>query len=179
MKVLQDIISDKPVLLKVKATEKEMLASQLDRGSHAHKGLVDAPNVVNIMASATGVTQDGINWGIDGIYTKDADFTGKVTLLCGCYPKLTWVTNRKHGIAALYATQVVPPGDAKCMALALGSLQRTRKLKRAKADRHPIWPRRTSVNLIYSHDKRLRRAHQAPNPACLDVTSNTARSNFK
>lgn len=119
MKVLHDLISERPVLLKVETVEEKMFAPQFDEGSDAHEGLLNATNIINIMAGATGVTEEDINWGIGGIYTtKDAEFTRKGTLLWGGYPNLTWMANRKQGIAALYASQIVPPGDAKSTALA-------------------------------------------------------------
>lgn len=118
MKVLQDLISERPILLKVETIER-MFVPQFDEGSHAHNGLLDATNIINIMAGATGVTKKDINWGIGGIYTtRDAEFTREGTLLWGGYPNLTWMANRKHGIAALYASQIVPPGDAISTALA-------------------------------------------------------------
>lgn len=119
LKVLQDIISDEPLLLKVRTIEEEMFTPQLHEGSRAFKDLGEATRVISIMAGATGVAPGGINCGFGGIYTtKDAGFTREGTLIWGGYPNLTWLANRKRGIAALYATQVVPPGDAKCMELA-------------------------------------------------------------
>ena len=113
VKVLGDLIKDQPILLKRETVEKEMFAPQLPKGSSAHNGLLASTDILAAMTGATK-TPEGVNWGLGGLYMgDDVGAFKKGTLTWGGYPNLTWFMHREKGVAGIYASQVVPPGDPK------------------------------------------------------------------
>lgn len=118
LKVLGDLVKDQPTLLSKDIVEKEMFRPQLAAGSNAMKGIEAA---APMMATMTGTTETtGLNWGIGGIYTEeDVGAYPKASLGWGGLPNLVWVANRERGVAAFFATQVLPLGDSQAGELAV------------------------------------------------------------
>jgi len=116
IKIIGDLIKDKPILLK-KETVEEMLTPQFAEGSASLKGLLESKETV---ASMTGSeVTGGVNYGISGLlFTNDIGYMKKGTLAWGGLPNLIWFANRQYGVAALYASQVVPPGEPTSLELA-------------------------------------------------------------
>lgn len=113
IKVLGDLIKDEPTLLKRETVEREMFVPQLPKGSNAHNGLLASTDILAAMTGATK-TPEGVNWGLGGMYMgEDVGAFKKGTLTWGGYPNLTWFMHRDQGIAGIYASQVIPPGDPK------------------------------------------------------------------
>ncbi|OAL30101.1 hypothetical protein AYO20_08904 [Fonsecaea nubica] len=116
--VLGDLIRDEPRLLKRETIEKCMFAPQFARGSPSLAALLASTPVVAAMTGAADPT-GGINWGLGGLYMEDdIGVHRKGTLTWGGLPNLLWIMNRDRGVAALYATQLIPPADPKNIALA-------------------------------------------------------------
>lgn len=111
MAVLADLISDSPKLLKPE-TIAEMLKPQLAPGSAAEIGL-NAWSLV--WAPMTGgVVAEGVNYGIGGLLlTKDVEAAGipADTLIWSGFTNPVWQLNKEKGVAAFFATQILPPGD--------------------------------------------------------------------
>ncbi|KAF9890053.1 hypothetical protein FE257_006733 [Aspergillus nanangensis] len=116
MKILGDLLSDEPTLL-TRWTVEGMFQPQLENGSRAVKDL-EAATIFGAMTSIRA-SDGGINWGLGGLYTeKDAGSIRKGSLVWGGLPNLVWFVNREHGLAGLYASQMLPPGDPQSGKLA-------------------------------------------------------------
>jgi CubicO group peptidase (beta-lactamase class C family) len=114
LKVLGDLIKDTPTLLSRETIEREMFAPQLPENSLALRSLLSAPDLVSSMTGSTG-SGAGINHGLGGLYfAADIGNVKKGTLTWGGLPNLKWFMNYPEGVAALYATQLMPPGDPVC-----------------------------------------------------------------
>lgn len=112
IKVLGDLLKDEPKLLKKETVEELMFQPQINPGSPALKSLVNARMATS--ANAVAADDAGINYGLGGmLLTKDAEMTGlpKGTLSWGGLPNLKWFVHRGLGVAGMYASQVLPPGD--------------------------------------------------------------------
>ncbi|KAF2430738.1 beta-lactamase class C and other penicillin binding protein [Tothia fuscella] len=100
--VLADLVSDSTNLLKPE-TITAMYSPQFLPGSAALK----AP-------------ADSVNFGLGGLlltkHVVDVNIP-QFTLAWGGYSSLVWMANREKGVAAMYASQVVPPGEAKSTSL--------------------------------------------------------------
>ena len=57
------------------------------------------------------------SWGLGGLIVLDDCPDGRKagTMIWGGLPNLLWFVDRKTGLTGFYATQVVPPGDEKCV----------------------------------------------------------------
>ncbi|KAF2999277.1 hypothetical protein E8E13_003874 [Curvularia kusanoi] len=102
-----------------KETLKEFFTPQLGEApSAAFNGMIQSDDMVN---NAMGGTQkDSVkNWGLGGLLLLQDQADGKAagTMIWGGLPNLIWWVDPKTGLCGLYATQVVPTGDAKCAAL--------------------------------------------------------------
>lgn len=114
IKVLADLIKDEPILLK-RQTVVEMLSAPQIKNDSALGGLVAARFATAANASPGAA---GISYGLGGmVMTKETPFLPEGTLSWGGLPNLKWFLHPKMQIAALYATQVMPAGDAKNTAL--------------------------------------------------------------
>ncbi|KAJ0423117.1 beta-lactamase/transpeptidase-like protein [Aspergillus carlsbadensis] len=111
VKLLADLLSDHPRVL-AEATVESMFAPQLEGESRGIKDL-EAATIFTAMTGITG-SKGGINWGLGGL---------KGSLVWGGLPNLIWFANREQGIAAFYASQVLPPGDPHSGRLANGFME--------------------------------------------------------
>ncbi|KAF2031442.1 beta-lactamase/transpeptidase-like protein [Setomelanomma holmii] len=91
---------------------------QLGEGSKAALNAILQDDMAN---NAMGGTPKHIkkDWGLGGVLIMNDAEDGKKagTMLWGGYPNLIWWVDRKTGLCGLYAGQVLPPGDAKCVSL--------------------------------------------------------------
>jgi CubicO group peptidase (beta-lactamase class C family) len=111
LKVLADLILPKPTLLKVETIETLLAAPQIPTDSPAVKALVGARSGA-IAANAAATLEPTLNYGLGGlVMTKDSPVLPQGTLSWGGLPNLKWFLNREHGVAAIYASQVLPAGD--------------------------------------------------------------------
>jgi CubicO group peptidase (beta-lactamase class C family) len=119
IKVLADLISPEPKLLKPETITTILAAPQLPEGSKALNQLVD--NGLGAVAS-NAVALAGIppiSYGCGGLVTtRDTDVLPAKSLSWGGLPNLKWFLNRESGVAAMYATQILPYGDALSTELA-------------------------------------------------------------
>lgn len=119
IKVLGDLIKEEPTLLKRETVEREMFTPQLQRDSKSHAGLLQSTDILGAMTGALGQTPKSVNWALGGMFIGEELGAFRAnTLVWGGYPNLTWFANRDHGIAGIYASQVIPPGDGKSVGLA-------------------------------------------------------------
>lgn len=118
LKVLCDLIKDEPTLLKRETIDKLLFTPQLPENSPALKALLASTDITGTM---TGVSNSdkGLNWGLGGLLLQeDVGVLKKGTVTWGGFPNLYWFMNRECGVAGMYASQVVPPGDPESAALA-------------------------------------------------------------
>ncbi|KAF2399128.1 beta-lactamase/transpeptidase-like protein [Trichodelitschia bisporula] len=131
IKVLHDLVKDEPTLLKKETVETLLIAPQLDPEGPAVRQLAGARGAVGANAAAADV---GISYGLGGMaITKDNEFLPKNTLSWGGLPNLKWFVNRDLGVAAMYASQVLPPGDAKSTHLSSQFFKEVVRLAKEKA----------------------------------------------
>ena len=112
VKVLADLIAPEPKLLKVETITTLLAAPQIPLDSPALLIL----NGFRGGASAIDAspTEAPVNYGCGGmVLTKDSEILPKGTLSWSGLPNLKWFINRENGVAAMYATQILPPGDKK------------------------------------------------------------------
>ncbi|KAE9373354.1 beta-lactamase/transpeptidase-like protein [Stipitochalara longipes BDJ] len=114
MRILHDIISPTPVLLKPE-TVALLFEPQFAQGSGSMSNLYMHQELFE--NSAGGHIGDlKINYGLSALLMmEDVPRTGakKGTLAWGGLPNLMWWANREHGVAGMYATQVIPHSDKK------------------------------------------------------------------
>ncbi|RDI85153.1 hypothetical protein Vi05172_g4682 [Venturia inaequalis] len=116
IKVLADLISPEPKLLKIETIETLLAAPQIPLDSPALLSLISSRS--GALAENATATDAPLNYGCGGlVLTKDSDVLPKGTLSWGGLPNLKWFVNRENGIAAMYASQVFPPGDKQSVAL--------------------------------------------------------------
>lgn len=117
VKVLADIISPEPKLLKIETINTLLAAPQIPQDSPALQSLVSSRGDGALTANAAA-TDATFNYGCGGmVLTKDSDVLPKGTLSWGGLPNLKWFLNREYGVAAIYASQVYPPSDKKSVEL--------------------------------------------------------------
>jgi CubicO group peptidase (beta-lactamase class C family) len=134
IKVLADLIAPTPTLLKVETIETLLAAPQIPTDSPALVPLVGARGGA-VAANAVAVDEPGINYGLGGMMlTKPSAVLPQGTLSWGGLPNLKWFLNREHGVAAMYASQVVPPGDKKSIDLSNAFFTEVMRLNKEKAD---------------------------------------------
>ena len=119
VRVLADLLKDCPVLLK-KETVDLLFEAQfppdsktlhtLDANSHMYKHMT------------RGVGPGYCNYTIGGLLViKDIEYEGyfkpQGTMTWDGKPNLHWSINRRRGLALMFATQVLPSGDAKMQTL--------------------------------------------------------------
>ena len=116
LKVLKAILTtDADEKILKKQTVEEFFKPQLGEGSRGMLNMVLQDDMAN---NAMGGTHKDAkkDWGLGGILimNKPEGSTFEPgTMLWGGYPNLIWWADRKAGLTGLYASQVLPPGDAK------------------------------------------------------------------
>lgn len=114
--ILQDLIADEPKILKT-STAEQFFEPQLKVDSGPWQGLMNSKYV---WAPLTGFTNDSgegvmrkVDFGLSGVLvTEDTPSLPGGTLSWWGMPNLTWFANRRLGVAGMFATQVLPPGDS-------------------------------------------------------------------
>lgn len=110
--VLQDLVSDAPVLLKPE-TIAAMFEEQLPRESQGVTMLQQLRPAWDIVAGS--VKGEEVNHGLGGLLTLGgaAELGQPGGLLCwGGSPNIVWFVCREQGVAGFFATQISPFGDA-------------------------------------------------------------------
>ncbi|KAK7737320.1 hypothetical protein SLS53_006623 [Cytospora paraplurivora] len=95
-----------------------MFAPQLGDGARdALQALSKVPRLNRMMGGMPPSARR--DWGLGGLLVLDdvPGWRGKGTMAWGGTPNLTWWIDRKAGLCGLYAGQVMPIGDAKCVEL--------------------------------------------------------------
>jgi CubicO group peptidase (beta-lactamase class C family) len=132
--VLADLIKPTPTLLKVDTITTLLGAPQIPEDSPALKPLIQARGGA-ISANAAAVTTPSLNYGLGGLTTtRDTDVLPKASLSWGGLPNLKWFINRDQGVAAMYASQVLPPGDKKSIDLSNAFFKEALRLNKEKAE---------------------------------------------
>ncbi|KAF2823894.1 beta-lactamase/transpeptidase-like protein [Ophiobolus disseminans] len=120
LKVIRAVLTaDEDEKILKKSTVQEFFKPQLSEGS---KAMLNAALQVDWMNNAMGGTpkHEIKDWGLGGmLLMSDDDETGMKagTMLWNGYPNMIWWVDPSTGICGLFATQVVPPGDAKVVAV--------------------------------------------------------------
>jgi CubicO group peptidase (beta-lactamase class C family) len=110
IKVLGDLIKDEPTLLK-RETVVDMLAKPQFGDGGALRMLAAGRAIT---AANAAPSESGVNYGLGGMaLVKDSPQLPAGTLTWGGLPNLKWFIHPQLGVAAMYATQVMPFGDAK------------------------------------------------------------------
>ncbi|KAL5121770.1 hypothetical protein ACEQ8H_000457 [Pleosporales sp. CAS-2024a] len=103
------------------ATVEEFFKPQLGEASRAMLNTVLQDDFASRALGGTAKTAKK-DWGLGGVlYGEKVDerpFEAG-TMIWGGYPNLIWFVDRKAGLAGLYASQIVPPGDVKSAELTL------------------------------------------------------------
>lgn len=111
-KVLADLISPVPTLLKTITINTLLAAPQLSPGSAALEPLVSQRGGAIAANAAALKGTPPVNYGCGGLVTtKDTEVLPAGSLSWGGLPNLKWFINRELGVAAMYATQILPPSD--------------------------------------------------------------------
>lgn len=117
VKLLSDILKDDPVILK-RQTVDLMFTPQFAEGSAAMAGLRYNSQIIGAM-TGSGDISSSMNFGLGGVLSlQDCGMMRKGTLAWGGMPNMIWFLNREAGAAGVYASQVLPPGDAASSKLA-------------------------------------------------------------
>ncbi|KAH8809326.1 putative penicillin-binding protein [Xylogone sp. PMI_703] len=118
LRLIGDLIKDKPILLQLDTIKRELFTPQFDRGSASLKGLIEAADTVSAMTGVKGVNEH-VNWTLGGLYIQeDIGSLKRGTLAWGGLPNLSWFIDPEYRIAALCAGQLMPPGDEKSIRIA-------------------------------------------------------------
>ncbi|KAF1982328.1 beta-lactamase/transpeptidase-like protein [Aulographum hederae CBS 113979] len=126
MKVLADLISPTPKILKVETIEKFVFARHL---TDAARNKLSESSFGKFM----GVADDAADYSLAGMYIDgEGGLVPKGTVCWGGFPNLKWMANREKGFAAMYASQVIPPGDEKSAELAAAFYKEAVRLAAAK-----------------------------------------------
>lgn len=149
--ILQDLLKDKPVLLRKESVE-EMFTAQFEPGTPQHRGLVEQQvcfrvysplswtkltkaNTQALHKQLTGDTTGNpdVAFGLGGLVVQqDVPNLAENTLTWNGMPNIGWFVNRERGLGAIYVSQVLPPGDAKSVEL-LGDFWREIWAKQGEA----------------------------------------------
>ncbi|KAL3466928.1 beta-lactamase/transpeptidase-like protein [Aspergillus heterothallicus] len=125
-KLLADIISASPKLLRRETLDEYIFGPQLAPGSEAHAALAGSSRLISAMtgtseSASAGVRGESVNWSLGGMFfNEDVEHIRAGTVSWGGLPNVTWAANRKRGVATLYATQVLPYNDGDSAGLARG-----------------------------------------------------------
>jgi len=115
MRVLLDLISDTPALLKRETLDTLVFAPSIPDGP-ATAALVANRLITGSMGQLSDV---GLNYGLGGMFIgKDSSSLPAGSLCWGGLPNIKWFANRERGVAGMYATQLLPPGDGLSSELA-------------------------------------------------------------
>jgi CubicO group peptidase (beta-lactamase class C family) len=129
IKILGDLLKDEPLLLQAKTVEELMFKPQITN-EKALKSLFFARTIAGANASPASA---GMNYGLGGmLLEKDSDVLPVNSLSWGGLPNLKWFINRDLGVAGLYASQVLPPGDPKSTKLSADYFREVLRLAKAQ-----------------------------------------------
>jgi CubicO group peptidase (beta-lactamase class C family) len=113
MKVLADLVSPEPTLLEPSTINTILASPQIPPGNPGLENLLDARGGAVAANAAALSGSPPINYGCGGmVTTKDTEILPAGSLSWGGLPNLKWFLNRDLGVAAMYATQILPYGDA-------------------------------------------------------------------
>jgi CubicO group peptidase (beta-lactamase class C family) len=113
IKVLADLIAPEPTLLKPSTITSILAAPQMPAGNPGLSQLLDARGGAVAANAAAIEGLPPINYGCGGlVLTEDTEILPGGTLTWGGLPNLKWFLHRELGVAAMYATQILPHGDA-------------------------------------------------------------------
>ncbi|KAJ0107525.1 hypothetical protein J7T55_007714 [Diaporthe amygdali] len=114
--ILQDLLKDKPVLLK-KESVTEMFTPQFEPGTPQHRGVVEQESLHNQLTGDTTGNAE-VSFGLGGLVVqKDVPNLPAKTLTWNGMPNIGWFVNLDRGLGGMYVSQVLPPGDPKSVDL--------------------------------------------------------------
>lgn len=120
IKVLHAVLtSDKTEKLLKRETMKHFFTPQMSEGSRA---MLNAALQLDVMNNSMGGTPKHMikDWGLGGmLLTSDDEETGmkKGTMIWNGYPNMIWWIDPATGLCGLFGAQMVPPGDARAVAI--------------------------------------------------------------
>jgi CubicO group peptidase (beta-lactamase class C family) len=130
MKILHDLIRPESKLLKQETIDNMLSAPQIPFSSPALEQLVSSRTATEANAKAENA---GINYALGGMaLTAESEGLPKGTLRWGGLPNLKWFANREHGVAALYASQLLPFGDKKSVDLSTEFFKEVMRLAKVR-----------------------------------------------
>lgn len=149
--ILQDLLKERPVLLRKESVE-EMFTAQFEPRTPQYRGLVEqqvcflfrsplsCKNLTrdNSQALHKQLTGDAtgnpeVAFGLGGLVVQeDVPNLPAKTMTWNGMPNIGWFINRDRDLGAIYVSQVLPPGDAKSVEL-LGEFWREIWAKQGEA----------------------------------------------
>ncbi|CAG9953145.1 unnamed protein product [Clonostachys rosea f. rosea IK726] len=130
IKVVADLIKEKPVLLSP-AMADSMFRPQFGAESKQAKGLLAMSHLYD---NITGGERrlGALSFGLGGLVAvEDTPSLPAGTLAWNGMPNMGWFANKELGVAAVFACQMMPPGDAKSTDLLTTFAQEIWKYKRS------------------------------------------------
>ncbi|KAH7142010.1 beta-lactamase/transpeptidase-like protein, partial [Dactylonectria macrodidyma] len=120
IRVLRDLLQDKPVLLKPE-TVSEIFTAQFEPGSPQYRGLLEQEVCSfsgQLRYSLDDTGRPGVAFGLGGMVVQNEvpNLPAK-TLTWNGMPNIGWFVNRERGLGAIYVSQVLPAGDPKSVDL--------------------------------------------------------------
>lgn len=117
VKLLGDLLKDDPVILK-RQTVDQMFTPQFADGSAAKTSLLQNSQLIGAMTGSEHFGE-GLSFGLGGVLSlEDHGAMRRGSLAWGGMPNMVWFLNRDAGVAGIYATQLLPPGDPAASKLA-------------------------------------------------------------
>ncbi|KAF2738566.1 beta-lactamase family protein [Polyplosphaeria fusca] len=115
IKILHAVLTtDENEKILKKSSVEQLTKPQLSEAASAQ---LNAALKLEQMNNAMGATSLEVkrDYGLGGLVICEDDPAGprEGTMVWGGYPNLLWFIDRKSGLAGLYASQILPPGDAK------------------------------------------------------------------
>ncbi|KAJ4307445.1 hypothetical protein N0V84_012732 [Fusarium piperis] len=114
--ILQDLLKEKPVLLKPDSVA-AMFTTQFETGTSQYEGLVRQESLHRqLTGDDTGHPE--VAFGLGGLVVQgNVPNLPPKTLTWNGMPNIGWFVNRDRGLGAVYVSQVLPAGDAKSVGL--------------------------------------------------------------
>ncbi|CAI6095291.1 unnamed protein product [Clonostachys chloroleuca] len=120
IKVIGDLASKSPILLNAASIDL-MFTPQFQSHEGVREGLIRMQFMYQNLTGQGPLGEDGkmnVAQGIGGALTlQDTANLPKNTLTWGGMPHLAWFVNRDLGVAGIFASQLVPPGDRESNAM--------------------------------------------------------------